>query len=194
MKHLLGFEAEGSLEWNRDENLELVLTATAAEAEEWLRDKHSQEWTARLTAGFCWPGSDPVNGSLVDDVVIGDWQRPWNLKAEAKKKVSGIPSTSLWASEPAGFNQVGCIYSAQGFEYDYAGVIIGPDLVWRPDGWRTDPNRSRDDGIKRAPNFDELVKQVYRVLLTRGLRGCVVMSVDAETSAMLAACGIPRVS
>ena len=196
VEHLLGLEGHGSLEWDRDDSFELLLADTPAEAEEWLRKKHLEKWTARLTAGFCWPWSEPVNGSLVNDVVIGNWRRPWNLRPNLKsgKRVSGIPSASLWASDPAGFNQVGCIYSAQGFEYDYAGVIIGPDLVWSPEGWRTDPSKSCDSVIKRAPNFDSLVKHVYRVLLTRGLRGCVLTSVDADTSAMLATSGIPRVS
>ena len=158
-----------------------------------MREKNTEERTARLTAGFCWPWSNPVNGTLVNDVVIGDWRRPWNLKPD--KRVPGIPPASLWASDPAGFGQIGCIYTAQGFEYDYAGVIIGADLVWRANGWQTDPSKSCDlREIKRASNFDELVKHVYRVLLTRGLKGCVVTSADAETSAMLADIGIPRIA
>ena len=96
--------------------------------------------TARLTAGFCWEWSDPIDGRLVDDVVIGDWRRPWNLKPE--KRVAGIPSSSLWASDPAGIDQVGCIYTAQGFEYDYGGVVIGQDMVWRNGGWITDSSKS----------------------------------------------------
>ena len=193
VENLLGLETGGSLKWEGDENFELFLAQTPAEAEEWLREKNTEERTARLTAGFCWPWSNPVNGTLVNDVVIGDWRRPWNLKPD--KRVPGIPPASLWASDPAGFGQVGCIYTAQGFEYDYAGVIIGSDLVWRANGWQTDPSKSCDlREIKRASNFDELVKHVYRVLLTRGLKGCVVTSVDAETSAMLADIGIPRIA
>ena len=189
---MLGLEADASLKWKGDENFELCLASTPAEAEEWLLEKHSKGWTARLTAGFCWKWSDPTNGRLENDVAIGAWKRPWNLKPD--KKVAGIPSASRWASDPTGFNQVGCVYSAQGFEYDYAGVIIGPDLVWRGGSWLSDPSKSYDNSIKKAKKFEDLVKHIYRVLLTRGLRGCVIYSVDADTSTMLASLGIPKVS
>ena len=87
-------------------------------------------YSARMTAGFCWPWSDPVDGTLVADVKIGDWKRPWNVKGD--RAVGGdAPTAALWATEPGGFSQVGCIYTAQGFEYDWNGVIIGPDLVIR---------------------------------------------------------------
>lgn len=50
------------------------------------------------------------DGTLVDDVVIDDWRRPWNLRSD--RPLGGIPSSSLWATGPAGFRQVGCIYSS----------------------------------------------------------------------------------
>ena len=147
--------------------------------------------TARLTAGFCWEWSDPIDGRLVDDVVIGDWRRPWNLKPE--KRVAGIPSSSLWASDPAGIDQVGCIYTAQGFEYDYGGVVIGQDMVWRNGGWITDSSKSADSVVKRGDNFDELVRHTYRVLLTRGLQGCLMYSVDRETRDFLRGLGLDSI-
>jgi hypothetical protein len=57
---------------------------------------------------------------------------------------------------------------AQRFEYDFAGVIIGPDLVWRDDRWQANPTASADTQVCRAANFDVLVRNVYKVLLTRG--------------------------
>ena len=195
VERLLGIEEGGALEWGGDENFELALARTPAEAEEWLRNKITKNCTARLTAGYCWRWSKPRRGKLVDDVTIENWKRPWNLKP--RQKVPGVPPAPLWAWDPAGFNQVGCIYSAQGFEWEYAGVIIGPDLVWRTDHWCADSSNNYDDdhdGIKNAPEFDKLVRNVYRVLLTRGLKGCVVFSVDDETSAMLVHRGIPMLS
>ena len=189
---LLGLEGDGPTNWTPDENFELLFAESPAVVESYLRGKLSQCTTARLTAGYCWPWRNPVGDRLVNDVAIGNWGMPWNLND--KKKVKGIPSASLWASDPTGFGQVGCIYSAQGFEYDYAGVIMGPDLVWRSGSWHACPRESHDDEIKNASNFDELVRNVYRVLLTRGLKGCVVMSADDETSAMLANRGIPKLS
>ena len=87
-----------------------------------------------MAAGFCWPWSDPrSDGSLVNDVVIGDWSRPWNLRGD--RALSGAPPSWLWATTPPGLGPVGCIYTAQGFEYDWSGVILGPDFVWRKDRW-----------------------------------------------------------
>jgi len=69
---------------------------------------------------------------------------------------------------------------------------MGADLVWRRDHWVADGKASRDPAIRRAGDFDRFVRNVYKVLLTRGLRGCVIYSVDPETQQMLAGLGIPR--
>ena len=58
---------------------------------------------------------------------------PWNAMPDAGKLAPGIPKSNFWASDPNGINQVGCVYTAQGFEFDYVGVIFGRDLVY--DGW-----------------------------------------------------------
>jgi hypothetical protein len=63
---------------------------------------------------------------------------------------------------------VGLSTRAQRFEYDFAGVVIGPDLVWRGDRWQANPTASADTQVRRAANFDVLVRNVYKVLLTRG--------------------------
>ena len=83
--------------------------------------------------------------------------------------------------DPAGINQVGCIYTAQGFEFDYVGVIIGRDLRWDPSSeeWIGDPSESFDSIVKRSGDrFTDLVKRTYRVLLTRGMKGCYVYFED----------------
>ena len=81
---------------------------------------------------------------------------------------------------------MGCIYTAQGFEYDYGGVIMGPDLVWRDGTWVADPQESEDTVVRRGgADFDRLIRHTYKVLLTRGLRGCRIYSTDPETQAML---------
>ena len=87
--------------------------------------------TARLSAGFCWPWSNPrPDGTLVADVRSLDWSMPWNAKPDAAILAPGIPKSNFWATDPGGLEQVGCIYTAQGFEYEYAGVIFGRDLVY----------------------------------------------------------------
>jgi DUF2075 family protein len=74
------------------------------------------------------------------------------------------------------------VYTAQGFEFDYVGVIFGQDLV-HDDGWKGDRKISQDGVVKRAPEaeFINLVKQTYRVLLTRGMKGCYVYFEDTGT-------------
>ena len=111
---------------------------------------------------------------------------PWNAKPDAGRLARGIPKSNYWASDPGGIEQVGCIYTAQGFEYEYAGVIFGRDLVYRPEsGWLGQPEYSHDSIVKRNARadgeFTALVKNAYRVLLTRGLKGCAVYFQDAPT-------------
>ncbi len=81
--------------------------------------------------------------------------------------------------------RVGCIYTAQGFEFAYAGVIFGPDRVYREGGgWIGQREQSHDKVVKQAKDgFAELVKNTYRVLLSRGMQGCYVHFMDAETQA-----------
>lgn len=122
------------------------------------------------------------------DVRIDGWERPWNLKGD--RGVGGAPPSSLWASDPAGIGQVGCVYTAQGFEYDHAGVIIGPDFVWREGRWVAQRGENRDPNFRNSKRvsderFDRLVRNVYKVLLTRGMQTVTIFSVDPETNAML---------
>jgi DUF2075 family protein len=120
---------------------------------------------------------------LVEDVTIGDFTRPWNARPEAGKLADGIPPAPLWAYAPEGIEQIGCVYTAQGFEFDYVGVIFGKDLVYRPEQkWIGQKQESSDSQVKRSKDrFLELVKNTYRVLLTRGMKGCYVYFEDKDT-------------
>lgn len=183
---LLGLEPGGPIEWSGDTYFSLAVAESPSELEALLRAKAADAYGARMTAGFCWPWSDPrPDGTLIDDVVIGDWARPWNVRGE--RAVGGAPPSSLWATDPAGFGQVGCIYTAQGFEYDWNGVILGPDLVWRDDRWIAQPKASKDPALRglSPDQADPLLRNVYKVLLTRGMVGTLVYSMDLETHAML---------
>ncbi|MFI6495036.1 DNA/RNA helicase domain-containing protein [Streptomyces sp. NPDC050564] len=88
---------------------------------------------------------------------------------------------------PAGFPQVGCVYTAQGFEYDWNGVILGPDLVWRDGAWGADRSARKDTvgACASQKMFSHLVRGTYKVLLTRGYAGTVLFSTDKETRKML---------
>ncbi|MEV4680692.1 DUF2075 domain-containing protein [Streptomyces kurssanovii] len=181
---LLGLQPGGPVTWDPDDRMQLMVADSPEEMEAFLEGRRSQGYGARMSAGYCWPWSkEPKPGHpLLADVVIGDWARPWNLRGE--RAISGAPPSALWATDPAGFGQVGCVYTAQGFEYDWSGVIIGPDLVWRGDKWVTDRAASKDPVFNRSTSdadVDRLIRNTYKVLLTRGMVGTVVYSTDPET-------------
>lgn len=186
---LLGLSGEGPVQWTGDADFSVRVATSPTELENALDMREGGGATARMAAGYCWPWSDPTpEGDLVSDVQIGTWSRPWNLKGD--RGVGGAPPSSLWASDPAGFGQVGCIYTAQGFEYDHAGVIIGPDFVWRSGRWVAQRSENRDPDFRNTKRvsderFDELVRNVYKVLLTRGMQSVTIHCVDPETNAML---------
>lgn len=170
--------------WNLSEPFEFRIFDSPKALDEAIRGKLEQGNKARITAGFCWPWSEPVEGGqLVNDVKLPGFERPWNAKPDAGRLAAGIPKSSLWAYKAGGENQVGCIYTAQGFEFDYVGVIFGQDLVYRPGiGWIGQNQNSYDTVVKRSgAHFAELVKNTYRVLLTRGMKGCYVFFADKET-------------
>jgi hypothetical protein len=185
VQRFLDLEEGGPIPWESDGSYQLIQSASPSEMEAFLTKKLEFEFSARMTAGYCWPWSDPApNGELISDVVIGTWSRPWNLKGD--RAIGGAPPSSLWATDPSGFGQVGCIYTAQGFEYDWNGVIIGPDLVRRGDKWVTRRSENKDPDFRNTKKvtdeeFHKLVINVYKVLLTRGMVGTLLHSEDPET-------------
>jgi DUF2075 family protein len=171
--------------WDGKEQFEFRIFEDPFSLESAIRAKAAGGNTARVVAGFCWEWSAPdEKGLLREDVVIGEYRRPWDARYDAKRLAPGIPKASLWAYDPAGIDQVGCVYTAQGFEFDYVGVIFGPDLVYDPKAgaWNGVPGRSADRMVKRAKTgFADLVKNTYRVLLSRGMKGCYVHFMDENT-------------
>jgi hypothetical protein len=187
VNNTLGIRETANAVWEGDDAFEFRVAESVDGLEAMIREKHEAGAKARLAAGFCWPWSDPIEGGrLADDVVVGDWARPWNAKPDATRLARGIPRSHYWSTDPGGIDQVGCIYTAQGFEFDYVGVIFGDDLRYdaRSGAWVGDRSRSFDTVVKRARGdgeFVALLKNVYRVLLTRGMRGCYVHFVDEDT-------------
>jgi hypothetical protein len=187
----LGIRETANVLWNqREEAFEFRILSTPQALEEAIRARASEGHSARVTAGFCWPWSEELlpGGKLVDDVVIGDYRRPWNARSEAAGLAAGIPREVHWAHDPRGIDQIGCVYTAQGFEFDYVGLIWGTDLVYEPKqgAWIGDKRKSRDWVVSRSgEQFLDLVRNTYRVLLSRGLKGCYVHFLDANTEAFV---------
>src|SRR3989338_6969428 len=131
--------------------------------------------SARIVAGFCWPWSNPnQDGSLVNDVKIGDFEMPWEKKDQFWK----------WATDDSGMEQVGTVYTAQGMEFDYIAVIFGNDLVYdfEENKWKAIPTNSHDSQVKRNnPALVDHLKNVYRVLMSRAHKGVYVYFMDKNT-------------
>lgn len=185
VNNTLGIRRTANVIWNHADNFDFRILPTVQGLETAIRELAREKVTARLAAGFCWPWSKPkADGTLVNDVVIDGYARPWNARSNAGRLAVGIPKESLWAYEDGGINQIGCVYTAQGFEFDYVGVIFGPDLVYVPElaDWKGDNTKSFDTVVKRSGDrFTQMVKNTYRVLLTRGMKGCFVHFMDRNT-------------
>ncbi|WP_285008611.1 DUF2075 domain-containing protein [Pedobacter faecalis] len=141
---------------------------------------------ARMVAGYCWDWKSK-NNPAVDDVIIPefDFSMKWNLASDG----------SLWIISPQSVHEIGCIHTCQGLEVDYIGVIIGDDLIVRNGEVITNPNkRSKNDssirGYKKllaqdpidgAKTLDMIIKNTYRTLMTRGMKGCYIFCTDKET-------------
>ncbi len=135
---------------------------------------------ARLLAGYAWPWTSEKDGNPsgeIDDVAMQehDFSMPWNARS----------SRSTWAIDASGVHQVGCIHTSQGLEFDYAGVIIGNDLRFDPARMElyADYDAYHDRPGKRGLKSDNatlttLVKNIYRVLMSRGMKGCYVFARD----------------
>ena len=137
---------------------------------------------SRILAGYCWAWLKAgQNDTNVHDIKIGDFEMSWNLG-----------NTSTFAIDEDSVNEVGCIHTSQGLEFDYAGVIIGDDMRYEDGHIVTDfTKRAKTDqslkGIKKLykedpelalKEADEIIKNTYRTLMTRGMKGCYVYCTD----------------
>ena len=186
VNNTLAIRRTANVLWNGLEEFDFLIFDTPGLLEQAIRQKEQEGFTARMTAGFCWQWSKKPypDGSLKDDVVIGDYRRPWNARPEASQLARGIPKATLWAHDPNGIDQIGCVYTAQGFEFDYVGVIFGNDLVYDLDdqNWLGVKENSCDPAVRRAGDrVADLIKNTYRVLLSRGMKGCYVHFLDKNT-------------
>lgn len=186
VNNTLGIHKTANVIWTGEENFEFFVFDSLESLEEAIKRRVSEGFKARMTAGFCWEWSKKPkpDGTLHEDVVIEGFRRPWNARPEAARLAKGIPKATFWAHDPNGMNQIGCVYTAQGFEFDYVGVIFGNDLEYNLDEqrWEGHPENSGDSVVRRSKDqFVNLVKNTYRVLLSRGLKGCYVYFLDKDT-------------
>lgn len=153
-----------------------------------IRKKNEASNKARVVAGYCWNWVSKRDPKRFDIEIPGhDYRRRWNLASDG----------SLWIVAKQSVEEVGCVHTSQGLEVDHVGVIIGPDLVVRNGRILTRPeHRARTDQslkgfrklLKGDPDAareqaDRIIKNTYRTLLTRGMKGCYVFCTDPETNA-----------
>ena len=156
-----------------------------------IEDKNKIKNKARLLAGYCWEwDKNGKNNTAIKDIKIKefDFESSWNLG-----------STSTWAIDPDSVKEIGCIHTSQGLEFDYVGVIIGDDLRYECEEVHSDyTKRAKTDqslkGLKaKIKNGDEqakvladqIIRNTYRTLMTRGLKGCYVYCTNKALSEYL---------
>ena len=147
-----------------------------------IKERNKVNNKSRLVAGYCWNWQkNGQNNSDVHDITIGDFSISWNLK-----------DSEAYAIEENSINEAGCIHTVQGLEFDYVGVIIGEDLRYENGKVITDfTKRAASDksisGIKKMVQEnplkakaigDEIIRNTYRTLMTRGMKGCYIYCVD----------------
>lgn len=189
IEYILGYK-EQPVDLSKDERFEFRIFSDPNELYKVIKTHELKKPnSARLVAGYCWPWSKELSadGSLIKDVVISEHQfaMPWEAQGNYSTALEhGIPKWFQWAYKTGGVEQVGCIYTAQGFEFDYIGVIVGGDLKYdkEKDCLIADMSETRDPTLRRDPeHFDNYVKNIYRVLMTRGMKGCYVYFVNKDT-------------
>ena len=152
-----------------------------------IRTKNEINNKSRMLAGYCWDWVSKNNPKL-DDITFPefDFSAKWNLESRG----------SAWIIDPNSIEDIGCIHTSQGLELDYVGVIVGPDfkieggeLVSDPEGRAsTDVSlhgykkEMKEDPISAGAKADQIIRNTYRTLMTRGMKGCYIYCTDPEVA------------
>ena len=149
-----------------------------------IRIKNEINNKSRMVAGYCWNWNSKKDKNLFD-IEIGDYTAKWNLTEHG----------SSWLIHPNSVSEVGCIHTCQGLELDFVGVIIGDDFIVRNGKVCTDHSKRaktdqslkglskirEEDPIYADAMADMIIKNTYRTLMTRGMKGCYIYCTDSET-------------
>lgn len=152
-----------------------------------IEEKNREDNKSRLVAGYCWEWASKKDKE-VDDIVIGDFSMQWNLAGDA-----------TYAISEGSINQVGCIHTTQGLEFSYVGVIIGDDLRFEGGRVITDyTRRAKSDkslhgligpankgSVEALADIDLIIRNTYRTLMSRGMKGCYVYCTDGPLASFL---------
>ena len=159
----------------------VVLCDSPEELRTHILEKNKEANRARIVAGYCWDwNKEKQNDPDYHDIKIGDFEISWNLRDQ------------IYALAESSVNEAGCIHTTQGLEFDYIGVIMGDDIRYENGHVVTDFTRraSTDNSIKGLKTMykknpkealalaDEIIKNTYRTLMTRGMKGCFIYCTD----------------
>ena len=152
-----------------------------------IEEKNREDNKSRLVAGYCWEWASKKEKE-VDDIVIGDFSMQWNLAGD-----------TTYAISEGSINQVGCIHTTQGLEFSYVGVIIGDDLRFEDGRVITDYTRraksdkslhgligpAKKGSVEALADIDLIIRNTYRTLMSRGMKGCYVYCTDGPLAYFL---------
>lgn len=163
---------------------------TPKELHELIAKRNEVNNKSRVVAGYCWDWVSKKDPERYDIIIPEhDYAKRWNLDKDG----------SLWIVAPDSIDEVGCIHTCQGLELDYIGVIIGSDLTVQGEQLETDPwarspmDRSirgwksmmkiNPEGTKER--VDRIIRNTYKTLMTRGMKGCYVYCTDSRVQNLL---------
>lgn len=171
VESMLGMKHTPNLILDLDYDIKIFDSPT--EMREALRAKNLINNKSRMIAGYCYKWVTKTNPAAVDIVLPDGFRAQWNFS-----------DTKTWAIDPDSFDQVGCIHTSQGLEFDYVGIIIGKDLVYRNNKVQTNAREraNTDQSLRGGGNDPELadtiIRNTYKTLLTRGQKGCYIYCED----------------
>lgn len=157
---------------------------------ETIKEKNRINNKARVVAGYCWNWNSKKDPSAFDiNIPEFNFKKRWNLNSDK----------NLWIIGKESIEEIGCIHTCQGLELDYVGVILGLDIRYENNHIVTEINNrsNKDKSIKgfkslisiqkekALQNADEIIKNTYRTLMTRGMRGCYVYCCDQNLAEYL---------
>lgn len=183
LDNFLGIRETANIDFDRDA-FDFRFVDSPTELHDLIREKNKFNNKARVVAGYCWDWKSKKDPKAWDiEIPEHDYRAQWNLDKDG----------SLWIVAPDSVEEVGCIHTCQGLELDYVGVIIGPDLRWvggkprvfpesrsRMDrtirGWK---KRMKEDPEATRERLDRIVRNTYKTLMSRGMKGCYVHIMDS---------------
>jgi len=186
LDEILGIHADTAHYFSRDK-FDFQIFDSPVELHKTIKEKNKVNNKSRVVAGYCWDWISKNNPNL-SDITIDEFEykATWNLTSDG----------SEWIISPKSVEEVGCIHTCQGLEVDYVGVIIGKDLIAIDGVLVTDPSARaktdkslagykkelKEDPISAQIKADEIIRNTYRTLMSRGMKGCYVYFVDPATA------------